>query len=194
MDIIESAKRNGMFFHSSIPDVYSSVAIASNCDRYLYCEEPFVLPGTSPRSNGLSALMQVPGQVEKGSEYERFLTEGGILWSPDVPQVPLNSMIKLESLTQARKWRVLGEDVIVDTDNAFECAIQEANDKPSPQREGLFQRLEFYCKKYGKSIPVSVKVVVPSGVPQPGPGRRPVGGLRVRGDPAPITATGVLGQ
>ena len=42
--------------------------------------------------------------------------------------------------------------------------------------------------------PVSVKVVVPSGVPQPGPGRRPVGGLRVRGDPALITATGVLGQ
>ncbi len=41
---------------------------------------------------------------------------------------------------------------------------------------------------------VSVKVVVPSGVPQPGIGRRHGGGRLVHSDPTLVAAPGVLGQ
>ena len=52
--IIKKSKKK-KFYHSSIPDVYSAVAISLTTEKYLYCHEPLAISGISKFSNGVSA-------------------------------------------------------------------------------------------------------------------------------------------
>lgn len=48
--------KDGRFFRSMIPDVYSAIALASVLDKYVMLREPVAIAGTSSHSNGASTL------------------------------------------------------------------------------------------------------------------------------------------
>lgn len=48
--------RDGLCFGAYCPDVYSSLALASVTDSYLFCTRPFSVNGASAHSNGTSAM------------------------------------------------------------------------------------------------------------------------------------------
>lgn len=47
----EIRRKRGSFYHSHMPDVFSSIALASMIDRYVYLHEPFAIGGHSKHSN-----------------------------------------------------------------------------------------------------------------------------------------------
>lgn len=69
--IREILARDGRLFQSVSPDVYSSLALASVVDRYLYSSRPFTINGASAHSNGTSATRSNVDQ----SAFQLFLSE-----------------------------------------------------------------------------------------------------------------------
>ena len=50
-DVIRAARaKDGSFFQSQIPDIYSSFAITATVDQYLYSKAPFAIAGRSSQS------------------------------------------------------------------------------------------------------------------------------------------------
>lgn len=84
LDFLSALKaRGGNFFRSSIPDVYSAVAIASVLERYVYCHEPLAISGTSKHSTGTSLFStHVARNAAPGS---MFNGEDNLPFHPDMP-------------------------------------------------------------------------------------------------------------
>lgn len=77
VDCINRARgKNGVFFNSVTPDVYSGFALLKSLGFYLYSSRPFSVNGASASSNGTSAIS---GAV-LGGEAARFMGE------VDIPQ------------------------------------------------------------------------------------------------------------
>ena len=98
-DVIRAARaKDGSFFQSQIPDIYSSFAITACVDRYLYSRAPFAIAGRSAHSIG-AALFKL--------EANAFLEEGLIPFHPDFPLGDLATLsfsmpaIQFECHTQA---------------------------------------------------------------------------------------------
>lgn len=53
-------QRTGKVYLSSIPDVYSAVAISSVTERYLFCHEPLAINGASRHSTGTAYFSNAP--------------------------------------------------------------------------------------------------------------------------------------
>lgn len=68
-------QRDGVLFGAICPDVYSSLALASVADSYLYSTRPFSVNGASAHSNGTSSTSMKSG--DDRSAYEKFLSEIG---------------------------------------------------------------------------------------------------------------------
>lgn len=66
--IRRAAGDDGRFFQGVIPDVYSGIAIAHACGRFLRTDEAFCIAGESPRSTGRSQFRAVDGE-----DAQRFL-------------------------------------------------------------------------------------------------------------------------
>lgn len=64
VSLIEQAKKStGSFFHSQIPDVYSSIALTGLLDEFIYSQKSLKLFGISRKSNG-AAYLGKPGNKE----------------------------------------------------------------------------------------------------------------------------------
>lgn len=98
-DVIAAARaRDGRFFQSQIPDIYSSFAITATQEHYLYSKTPFALAGRSRHSIGAALF-----NLEKNA----FLDEGLIPFHPDFPTAQIGTLsfsmpaIQFECYTQA---------------------------------------------------------------------------------------------
>jgi glycosyltransferase involved in cell wall biosynthesis len=98
-DVIRAARaKDGSFFQSQIPDIYSSFAITATVDRFLYSKAPFAIAGRSSHSIGAALF-----NLEKNA----FLEEGLIPFHPDFPLGDLATLsfsmpaIQFECHTQA---------------------------------------------------------------------------------------------
>ena len=98
-DVIKAARaKDGTFFQSQIPDIYSSFAITATVKRYLYTKAPFAIAGRSSHSIGAALF-----RLEKNA----FLEEGLIPFHPDFPLDDLATLsfsmpaIQFECHTQA---------------------------------------------------------------------------------------------
>lgn len=93
--------RDGRLFHSVVPDVYSSLALASVTDRYLYSTRPFSVAGASRHSTGSSHIGTRPGQNDHSSS--SFVAENA-LKDPEFSQVRASmTAIILDSLLRFRE-------------------------------------------------------------------------------------------
>ena len=57
--------KNGQFFCSQIPDVYSAIALASGTTKYLYLDFPLAINGASRHSNGNAWMRSKSGTFEQ---------------------------------------------------------------------------------------------------------------------------------
>lgn len=111
--ITEIREKTGRFFHSCQPDIYSSIAISSMTDRFLWSHEPIGIAGHSRHSNGASWTASTGKKDAYGTADPNkiFMSEGIIPFHRDiVPQddgnVPLNmDLLVYESYLQAEHLR-----------------------------------------------------------------------------------------
>jgi glycosyltransferase involved in cell wall biosynthesis len=75
--------KTGSYYRSSIPDVYSAVAVSSVVESYVYCHEPLAINGASKHSTGTSYFTQTPNQGL--SPAELFHSEDVIPFHEDLP-------------------------------------------------------------------------------------------------------------
>jgi glycosyltransferase involved in cell wall biosynthesis len=111
-DVISKVKKiTGCFYRSCQPDIYSSVAVASIAERYVFVSEPLGIGGLSARSNGAAFLYGQPGVSGGLSEKEKFLSEDNIPFHRDIPSdaegLPLfkNEVLVYESYLQSAPLR-----------------------------------------------------------------------------------------
>ncbi len=104
-----SSKCNRVF-NSSIPDVFSGIAIALCTAEYLYLHKPVVIGGSSKHSNGRSHLRvnKVRNNLDLNAPAMTFLSEGDVIAvHPRVPTLangtipPIGLVYCLESYLQA---------------------------------------------------------------------------------------------
>jgi glycosyltransferase involved in cell wall biosynthesis len=97
IDVINSMKKDGVFFRSQTPDSYSAFACAVALDTYAFSHRPFAIHGASGRSNGASYL----GGGDK-SESEKFFKENTIPFHPMLRVCPSFRVIASETFLQLR--------------------------------------------------------------------------------------------
>jgi hypothetical protein len=97
IDVINSMKKDGVFFQSQTPDSYSAFACAVALDTYAFSHRPFAIHGASGRSNGASYL----GGGDK-SESEKFFKENTIPFHPMLRVCPSFRVIASETFLQLR--------------------------------------------------------------------------------------------
>jgi len=78
----EIKARSGSIYRSSIPDVYSGLAIARVCKDYVYSFEPLAINGGSKHSTGTSVFGG--GKSVSGGPASKFASEGNIPFHPDL--------------------------------------------------------------------------------------------------------------
>lgn len=106
-DLIQSIKNkcNGVFFHSSIPDVYSAVVISLALDKYLFANTTFMLYGISSASNGNS----FGNPNADKSVINSFVASNNIPFHSSLDFNPLNSVILAESVFQAADLKLTND-------------------------------------------------------------------------------------
>ncbi len=75
--------RGAAVYRSSIPDVYSAVAIASIVDEYMFSHEPLAISGISAHSTGTSLLNG--SKQDEETPIGKFQAEGNLPLHPAIP-------------------------------------------------------------------------------------------------------------
>jgi glycosyltransferase involved in cell wall biosynthesis len=97
IDVINSMKKDGVFFRSQTPDAYSAFACAASLDTYAFSHRPFAIHGSSGRSNGASYF-----HGHDKTESERFFQENTIPFHPMLKVCPSFRVIAFETFLQLR--------------------------------------------------------------------------------------------
>jgi Glycosyl transferase family 2. len=97
IDIINSMKRDDVFFRSQTPDAYSAFACAVALDAYAFSHRPYAIHGASGRSNGASYFHK-----QDKSESNKFFQENTIPFHPMLRVCPSYRVIASESFLQLR--------------------------------------------------------------------------------------------
>jgi glycosyltransferase involved in cell wall biosynthesis len=100
IDVINSMKKDGIFFRSQTPDAYSAFACAVALDTYAFSHRPFAIHGASGRSNGASYFHK-----HDNSESNKFFQENTI---------PFHSMLKV-----CPSYRVIASEAFLQLRDAF---------------------------------------------------------------------------
>jgi glycosyltransferase involved in cell wall biosynthesis len=111
ISLIDNIRRiNGRFFNSNQPDVFSTIALSSVSQSYVYSRVPFAIAGHSRHSNGASSTALAKGNdsVSALLPSQLFYSESNIPWHDDIPVLengilPLsNDLLVYESYLQAK--------------------------------------------------------------------------------------------
>lgn len=122
----------GTFFHSSIPDAYSSIAIAAAIDCYYFSSRPFSINGASGRSNGANTENFL--QLSEANSTAFFIDERDLPLHPKLPALIVGSVIGLvyEAVLQAND-HIYGGTLPIDFDRVLTKIVREVA-PASPQR------------------------------------------------------------
>jgi glycosyltransferase involved in cell wall biosynthesis len=88
MNLINRLKKDSRFFHSCIPDIYTSIACARSISKYLFVNEPIGIIGSSKFSNGASFQRSV---TTREGEFKRFTSEKNLPFHESIPLLPNGS-------------------------------------------------------------------------------------------------------
>lgn len=95
-------RSEGRFFHSMIPDVYSSLVIPEMIDYYYVTDDKIAINGGSGHSGGTA---QFSPEKKKSEAAEKFIKEDNLPFHKDyIRFIPSIEIIMLECIAQAQKW------------------------------------------------------------------------------------------
>jgi glycosyltransferase involved in cell wall biosynthesis len=122
--------RNGLYYKSFCPDVYSAIAFSSIIENYIYSNEPFAINGASKHSSGISGFF---GNKDlKDSPANKFLSEDNITLHPDIPYCSDGNLpMSLQALV-------------------YESYLQSKNLRDQAQEDIHQQQLEVILAKSGR--------------------------------------------
>jgi hypothetical protein len=137
-DIIKNARLDGRFFRSIIPDAYAAFAVGLSIDSYVYSFRPFVIGGTSRRSNGISQM----AHGSDPSEAEAFEKENTLPFHPAFVYCRSYPVFVGECFTQAAEVfpdRAKGFEL--DFERMLKLALFEMNDRTRKEVAAAVQRM-----------------------------------------------------
>jgi len=91
MSLVDAGRRKqGHFYRSCQPDVFSSIVLSASTDRFAFSHEPFVIAGHSRHSNGASNTALSKGDTSSDvlGPALMFNSESNIPWHADIPTLP----------------------------------------------------------------------------------------------------------
>jgi len=125
-DVIEQARsKEGLFFNSNQPDIYSAVAIANTISDYYYSYKPFTINGASHHSGGTSYFSNSDNEQTKAS-IKKFLKEDNIPFHPQLVLASSMPIITAESFLQANDHLQHGTKILIDFRRLLLKAIETA--------------------------------------------------------------------
>lgn len=95
--IDKARNRAGFFFCSSVPDIYSAIALTSSVENYIYSFGPLSINGASGHSNGTSYFTN--SNLKAAAQ---FLSEENIPFHADLLLAPSIPLLVAESIWQVR--------------------------------------------------------------------------------------------
>ena len=135
-EVLNRVTKDNFFFKSITPDAYSAIAVAFATNQYVYSHTPFVLHGSSARSNGGSYLQAKKNQ--EGEESVLFFKENTIPIHPDIVMTKAFRVSALEAFLQFSShfpehtntyninWDIFLKYVLTETSNNTKDEIEKA--------------------------------------------------------------------
>ncbi|MEO6190178.1 MAG: glycosyltransferase family A protein [Saprospiraceae bacterium] len=117
------AKCNDTFFFSKIPDLYSSMVLASVIDKYIYSQLPLSIAGHSATSNGAA---QIQIKEEYSDQNKKFIIESeSHPFHPSLEFVHVYPILVWETFLQAREQGVMRGGIILNKQFLLDRAITD---------------------------------------------------------------------
>lgn len=111
-------EESGKFFHSMIPDIYASIALASVLESYYYSFKPYVISGASYYSNGAGSALGQDHQPLKN-----FLNEDNLPFHPKLAYAASGAIIVTECLLQVQDRLSCAKGIRVDIKKCIKMAV-----------------------------------------------------------------------
>lgn len=138
--INQARKDQGNFFCSMTPDVYSAVALAASCDRYIMLNEPVCLMGVSSHSNGASNF----GMGTSAKPSQLFYSEPNIPFHTRLSPKPIKSIHLLNYECYLQAGHVHKDVLRIDLQDQLRLALS----KVSPE---IHDEVLQYCVEVAES-------------------------------------------
>jgi hypothetical protein len=133
-EALENVKRRtGKVFRSCVPDIYSSIAVASVSTSYWWTTEPLFIEGVSGYSNGAQAAA---GSLDADAS---FFIDGTIPFHESLPYCPATSFLVAESLLQAHKAGLIERSMLMRNRRLLEDTLRVTRSYSKERREQCLQ-------------------------------------------------------
>jgi glycosyltransferase involved in cell wall biosynthesis len=147
-------KKSDRFFHSMIPDIYSSLAIGSQIEEYWFSERPYSVAGLSKHSIGTTYMSEGD---KKSAPVSLYLSEDNIPFHKELVMAPSVAIALAECILQVKDN--LGKDNLPELDYEkllLEMMQEAVTASPEKYRNITLAVLEIADHKnltnYGKKI------------------------------------------
>jgi hypothetical protein len=160
-EVLKKAKEiSGIFFRSSIPDVYSAVVISLLTSSYAYSHEPLAINGASSHSNGTAAYERNK-RMRNYDPSEKFWSENTIPLHDDIPTIRKNQLVRslqagvYESFLQARIFDE-HKNIRITHQSQLEVIIGVSGPHPLEVREWARE----FCIKHSLAYPGYFRILL----------------------------------
>ncbi len=122
--VVEALKaKTGQVFMATWPDIYFNFASPAVIERHLTVPHPFIVSGSSPKSNGASFNYWKKNEGD-GKEHMKFLAEASL--DPVVDTIPVHSSLQIGMLShlESANRHAFGGSLHIDYEREIERAIR----------------------------------------------------------------------
>jgi glycosyltransferase involved in cell wall biosynthesis len=138
-------EKNGVFFNSQAPDIYSGFVIAKSVKKYLSLNTPLSIAGLSKSSNG-AAQLYTNQKSSINEDFAKLNDKAGLTWHTNVPSINVLPAIIADSYYHAKDKLFPDEEDAVDYNRLVKNCIQELTNFPQVQVEDL-DKIKSKCIK-----------------------------------------------
>jgi glycosyltransferase involved in cell wall biosynthesis len=129
-------EKDGVFFHSQAPDIYSGLIIAKSVNHYLSISTPLSIAGLSKSSNGAAQLYTKENSNIK-EDFTNLNEKAGLNWHPKVPAINVLPAIIADSYYHAKDNLFNDEEEAVDYSGLIKNCMQELSNLSQIQEDDL---------------------------------------------------------
>ncbi len=133
--VVEGLKaKSGQVFMATWPDIYFRFASPAVIERHLMVRHPFIVSGSSPRSNGASFNRSRRNEGD-GQEHKKFLAEASS--DPVVDMIPVHSSLQIGVLShlESANQHAFGGGLRIDYEREIERCIRSLDPLDQSRRE-----------------------------------------------------------